>query len=128
MLGALLPATLLGLAPRCRCTACAQMTHHQLQQQREADEAAREAESRERQLAAKREVSAGSYSRLVEAQNTNREEDVVDARGVEAAIDALASLSTAESPAADKHPEKCVDRLCRLCLRGRLLCRCGCTP
>jgi hypothetical protein len=38
-------------------------------------------------------------------ENTNREADVVEARGMEQAIDALAALTT-ESPAADKHPEK----------------------
>lgn len=85
------------------------VTHHELSQMRDAEEAAREAEQRERALAARREVTVESYGRLVDSANTNRQDDAVDARSVEQAIGALAQLSVAggaDSPAADKHPEK----------------------
>jgi len=36
----------------------------------------------------------------------NRLEDAVEARSLDAAIDALTTLSTAEGPTPDKHPEK----------------------
>lgn len=85
---------------------CRQVTHHELDRAREAEAAEREAEQRERAMAARREVSADSYSRMIEVQNTNRQEDSVEARSMEQAIDALSSLGVAESPAADKHPEK----------------------
>ncbi|KAF8058039.1 coiled-coil domain-containing protein [Scenedesmus sp. PABB004] len=54
------------------------------------------------------QVTAESYSRLVEVENANRVDDAVDARSMEQAIDALGSLGVgaAESPAVDKHPEK----------------------
>lgn len=81
------------------------VTHFELNKQKEADAAASEAQARERELATRREVTEDRYSRLVDTENTNREVDVVEARGMEQAIDALASLTT-ESPAADKHPEK----------------------
>lgn len=75
---------------------------------REEEAAAKEAEAKERALAAKREVTADSYSKLVESQNMNRQEDAVDARSMEQAIDALSSLAvTPDAGAAvDKHPEK----------------------
>lgn len=57
-------------------------------------------------MAAKREVSSQSYSRMLEVENTNRLEDAVDARSMEQAIDALSSLGVVETPPADKHPEK----------------------
>lgn len=57
-------------------------------------------------MAAKREVSSQSYSRMLEVENTNRLEDAVDARSMEQAIDALSSLGMVETPPADKHPEK----------------------
>jgi hypothetical protein len=83
-----------------------QVTHHQLQLQQEADQEQREAEQRERTLAARRDVTADSYSRLVDAENTNRQEDTVDARSMEQAIDALQSIKVAEASPADRHPEK----------------------
>lgn len=84
------------------------VTHHDLQKMREEEAAAREAEARERALAAKREVSANSYTRLVDTENVNRQEDTVEARSMEQAIDALSSLAVAgdAGAAADKHPEK----------------------
>ncbi|GBF94183.1 hypothetical protein Rsub_07170 [Raphidocelis subcapitata] len=81
------------------------VTHHELALTREADSAAAAEAARQRQLEARREVDEASYSRLVESENTNRQEDAVEARSMEAAIDALGSLSTSE-PAVDKHPEK----------------------
>lgn len=51
------------------------MTHHQLEQMREAEQHQRSAESKERELAAKREVSADQYSRMVDVQIANRQED-----------------------------------------------------
>lgn len=88
-----------------------QVTHHELNQMRQEEEAARDAEARERALAAKREVSADSYVRLVDTQNVNRQEDTVEARSMEQAIDALSTLSVAadSGAAADKHPEKYVE-------------------
>lgn len=85
-----------------------QVTHHELHKLREEEQAAREAEARERALAAKREVSADSYSKLVDSVNINRQEDAVEARSMEQAIDALSTLSVAadSGAAADKHPEK----------------------
>jgi hypothetical protein len=52
-----------------------QVTHHQLDQMREAEASARAAEAKERELAAKREVSADSYTKLVDTENINRVED-----------------------------------------------------
>jgi hypothetical protein len=52
-----------------------QVTHHQLDQMRESEASARAAEAKERELAAKREVSAVSYTKLVDTENVNRVED-----------------------------------------------------
>lgn len=51
------------------------MTHHQLDQMREAEQSQRAAEAKERELAAKREVSADQYSRMVDVENANRLDD-----------------------------------------------------
>jgi hypothetical protein len=83
-----------------------QVTHHELDKLREAEAAEREAEQKEKAMAARREVSATSYSRMLEVENTNRQEDAVDARSMEQAIDALSSLGVAEASPVDKHPEK----------------------
>jgi hypothetical protein len=73
---------------------------------REVEAEEKEAEQKERAMAARREVSAQSYSRMLEVENTNRQEDTVYARSMEQAIDALSSLGVAEASPADKHPEK----------------------
>lgn len=52
-----------------------QVTHHQLNAMREAEEGARAAEAREKQLEARREVSADAYRALVDTENVNRQED-----------------------------------------------------
>lgn len=78
------------------------VTHHQLQQQREAEQRQREAEARERDLARKREVAEEHYAATVEAENTNRQADVVSATGVDEALSAL----TVADAAVDKNPEK----------------------
>jgi hypothetical protein len=83
-----------------------QVTHHELDKLREAEAQEKEAEQKERAMAARREVSATSYSRMLEVENTNRQEDAVDARSMEQAIDALSSLGVAEAAPVDKHPEK----------------------
>jgi hypothetical protein len=84
-----------------------QLTHFQLQQQKEQDAAEREEENKQRQLAARREVSEDHYVALVDTQNTNRQEDVVEARGMEQAIDALSALNVNGTPGSgEKHPEK----------------------
>lgn len=84
-----------------------QVTHHDLQQMQEEEASRREAEARDRALAAKREVTVDSYSRLVDTENVNRQEDAVEARSMEQAIDALSTLAVAPEPASvDKHPEK----------------------
>ncbi|KAI8467484.1 MAG: hypothetical protein J3K34DRAFT_430510 [Monoraphidium minutum] len=83
------------------------VTHHALALTREEEAAARAEAAKQRSLESRREVDEASYSRLVETENANRQEDVVDARGVDAAIDALTNLSTGGAePAGDKHPEK----------------------
>lgn len=82
------------------------VTHHQLALTREQEEAQRAEELRQQQLQSRREVDEASYSRIVDTENANRQEDAVDATGVDAVLDALSTLSTSESPAADKHPEK----------------------
>jgi hypothetical protein len=46
-----------------------------LSQLREAEESQKEKEARERDMAAKREVSADAYSRLVDVENANRQDD-----------------------------------------------------
>eukprot|EP00775_Hariotina_reticulata_P005480 gene5480-5715_t len=58
------------------------------------------------QVQARRDVTADSYSRLVDAENANRQEDTVEARSMEQAIDALQSIKVADASPADKHPEK----------------------
>eukprot|EP00879_Flechtneria_rotunda_P009796 GHRR01010246.1.p2 GENE.GHRR01010246.1~~GHRR01010246.1.p2 ORF type:complete len:127 (+),score=48.55 GHRR01010246.1:754-1134(+) len=73
---------------------------------KQTEQAAKEAELKERAMAARREVDANSYSRLVDTENVNRQEDAVEARSMEQAIGALQSLGVADSPASDKHPEK----------------------
>ena len=50
----------------------------------------------------RREVSGEEYERLVDTENTNRNDDVIEARSVEAALSALST----DEPAADPHPEK----------------------
>lgn len=82
------------------------VTHHQLLKTREQEDAERQEEAKARALAARREVDEAAYARVVEAENANRADDAVEASGVDAAIDALASLSTAAEAPADKHPEK----------------------
>jgi hypothetical protein len=67
----------------------------------------REEETKQRQMAARREVSEDHYTALVDAQNMNRQDDVVEARGMEQAIDALSALNVNGTPGSgDKHPEK----------------------
>jgi hypothetical protein len=58
--------------PRARAT---QVTHHQLEQMRADEAAQRSAELRERDMVARREVSADAYAQLVDAENANRQED-----------------------------------------------------
>jgi hypothetical protein len=50
---------------------------------REAEQHQRAAESKERELAAKREVSADQYSRMVDVQIANRQEDTGEPAGVQ---------------------------------------------
>lgn len=80
------------------------MTSHQLLKEREKEAAAAAGEARAAELAKRREVSEASYGALVEGANPNREEGVVEARSVDAAISALAlGPDTPE----DRNPEKC---------------------
>lgn len=79
------------------------VTRHQLDQQKAFEAKLKEQQLKEKELAAKREVSEDSYGKLVETENTNREEDVIEARSVEAALQAL---GVDDTPDADKHPEK----------------------
>jgi len=87
-------------APRARV----QVTTHQLLKEKEAAAAAAAAAAAEQELIKKREVSAASYGALVAGANPNREEGVVEARSVEAAISAL---STGADAPEDRNPEKC---------------------
>lgn len=57
------------------CQLVVQVTHHQLEQMREAEQSQRAAEAKEREMAAKREVSADQYSRMVDVENINRQDD-----------------------------------------------------
>lgn len=83
--------------------AVAKVTQHQLQKQKEFEEKVKQQEQTEKKLAAKREVSEDAYSRIVETENKNKEEDVIDARSVE---EALKHLGVDDTPGSDKHPEK----------------------
>ncbi|KXZ41338.1 hypothetical protein GPECTOR_536g541 [Gonium pectorale] len=78
------------------------VTHYQLQQQREFEDRAKADEAAEREMAARRELSAEQYARQVETENLNRGTEAVDARGVDAALKVL----TVKDEEADKHPEK----------------------
>lgn len=83
------------------------VTHHQLDLTREAEAAEAAEAAKQRQLAARRELDEAAYSRMVETENINRQEEAVEARSVEAAIDALSALSPGgQEGAAEKHPEK----------------------
>jgi len=89
------------------------VTTHQLLKEKEAAAAAAAAAAAEQELVKKREVSAASYGALVAGANPNREEGVVEARSVEAAISAL---STGADAPEDRNPEKCASlRLLRHC-------------
>ncbi|EFJ52978.1 hypothetical protein VOLCADRAFT_120131 [Volvox carteri f. nagariensis] len=78
------------------------VTHFQLHQQREFEDRLKEEMQAERDLAARREMSAEQYARQVETENLNRGVEAVDARGVDAALKVL----TVKEEEADKHPEK----------------------
>jgi pyruvate/2-oxoglutarate dehydrogenase complex dihydrolipoamide acyltransferase (E2) component len=84
------------------------VTHHQLQKQKEEEHGARAAAQREKQMALRREVDERAYGALVDTHvNTNREEDLVEARNLDEAIEALGSLGFGgEAATPDKHPEK----------------------
>ncbi|GLC41681.1 hypothetical protein PLESTB_000689300 [Pleodorina starrii] len=78
------------------------VTHFQLQLQREFEDKVKAEVQAERDLAARREMSAEQYARQIETENLNRGVDGVDARGVDAALKVL----TVKEEEADKHPEK----------------------
>ncbi|KAG2448049.1 hypothetical protein HYH02_007076 [Chlamydomonas schloesseri] len=78
------------------------VTHYQLQQQREFEDQLKQQELAEREMAARRELSADAYARQVETENLNRGIEGVDARGVDAALKVL----TVKDEEAEKHPEK----------------------
>jgi hypothetical protein len=52
------------------------------------------------------QVSEEAYASTIEVENVNRQEGVVEARSVDAALEVL-SLAGSDA-AADRHPEKCV--------------------
>lgn len=56
------------------------------------------------------QVAEEDYGQLVDRENINREQDGVDASGMEAAI---AALVIGDSTPEDRHPEKCVLKCCR---------------
>ena len=67
-------------------------------------------------------MSEDNYASTIEIENLNRQQDGVEVRGVEAALEALAVVGASDA-AADRHPEKCV------CLGLRVQCRHpGCQP
>ncbi|GLI67509.1 hypothetical protein VaNZ11_011713 [Volvox africanus] len=78
------------------------VTHFQLHQQREFEDRLKAEMQAERELAARREMSAEQYARQVETENFNRGVEAVDARGVDAALKVL----SVKDEEADKHPEK----------------------
>lgn len=54
------------------------------------------------------QVSEEAYASAVEVANVNREEGGVEARSVEAALEALAvTVGGDAAAAADRHPERC---------------------
>lgn len=81
------------------------LTKYQLDQQREADARAKEAELREKNLANKREMSTEAYDALVAGENLNRkrEDDGEEARNVH---EALSVLGVQDNLTPDAHPEK----------------------
>ena len=56
------------------------------------------------------QVAEEDYGQLVDRENINREQDGVDASGMEAAI---AALVIGDSTPEDRHPEKWVLKCCR---------------
>lgn len=79
------------------------VTHFQLQKQREFEERAAAEAAAERDMMARRELSAEQYARQVDTENLNRGVEGVDARGVDAA---LKVLTVKDDTDGDKHPEK----------------------
>ena len=81
------------------------MTKYQLDQQKEADARAKEAELKEKNLANKREMSQEAYDAIVSGENLNRkkDDDGEEARNVH---EALSVLGVQDNLPADAHPEK----------------------
>jgi Coiled-coil domain-containing protein 124 /Oxs1 len=86
------------------------VTAAQLAAAAEAEKEQRERQAAAAKKAARKEVSEDAYDALVSSRNSNREEDTVEARGLDSALAAVQTLSlgtgTDASGAGDKHPEK----------------------
>lgn len=78
------------------------LTAAQLAAQRERDMAEQQQLAAQRALEGKRMVTEEEHAAALLVANKNREEGVVEARSVDAALEAL----TMDSPAGDRHPEK----------------------
>jgi len=86
------------------------VTAAQLAAAAEVEKQQREQQAAAAKKAARKEVSEDAYDALVSSRNSNREEDTVEARGLDSALAAVQTLSlgtgTDASAAGDKHPEK----------------------
>lgn len=82
----------------------AKVTSHQLLLNKEVEKKEEERRAREREDAAKRMVSEDAYASAVVVENVNRQDTGVEARSVEAALDALTVVGG--DAAQDRHPEK----------------------
>lgn len=78
------------------------VTQHELRLQADAERRELEAQMDKRRAANRREVSEEDYARMVDVENTNRMDDTVDARSMNAALAAL----TVDDKEVDRHPER----------------------
>lgn len=91
-----------GASKAAKRVALPKVTQHELRLQAETQRKKDEEATKERSKAAKHEVDEESYARLVDARNTNRDEDTIDARTIDQALSFLEVADTEE----DQHPEK----------------------
>jgi hypothetical protein len=84
---------------------CTQVTAAELAKRKEEEQQQLQAQAQAAKLRESRTAHEDEYERLVSVANSNRDDDIVDAHGLDTALAQMSSISAPELPA-DRHPER----------------------
>ncbi len=84
---------------------CTQVTAAELAKRKEEEQQQLQAQAQAAKLRESRTAHEDEYERLVSVANSNRDDDIVDAHGLDTALAQMISISAPELPA-DRHPER----------------------